>query len=132
MKRCTHRAEGRKYRRCRCPIWVDGFLGREGIRKSLDTRNWERAQGIIRQWEVEGSQPQEPQPEPVTILQAWEGFLEDAKARKLEPATVYKYDLLSRQMKRFAEDCGLRYLRNWTCPCCGNSAPHGRMRISAR
>ena len=25
-KDCAHRAEGRKYRRCKCPIWVDGFL----------------------------------------------------------------------------------------------------------
>ena len=41
----------------------------------------------------------------------WEDFLEDAKARKLEPPTVCKYDLLSRQMKSFPENCGLRFLR---------------------
>jgi hypothetical protein len=26
LKRCEHRAEGRKYRRCKCPLWADGFL----------------------------------------------------------------------------------------------------------
>jgi integrase/recombinase XerD len=114
VKKCAHRAEGRKYRRCHCPIWADGFLGREEIRKSLDTRDWEKAQDIIRQWEAEGAQPQEP--EPVTIAEAWEGFIEDVKARKLEAATVYKYDLLSRQMKRFAENCGLRFLRELELP----------------
>lgn len=116
VKGCVHRSEGRKYRRCRCPIWADGLLGREEIRKSLDTREWEKAQDIIRQWEAEGSRRQEPQPEPVTIAQAWEDFFEDVKARKLEEPTVYKYDLLSRQMKRFAENCGLRFLRELDLP----------------
>jgi integrase/recombinase XerD len=116
VKNCAHRAEGRKYRRCRCPLWADGFLGRQEIRKSLDTCNWEKAQGIIREWEAGGTDPQEPQPEPVTIAQAWEDFLEDAKARMLEPPTVYKYDLLSRQMKAFAENCGLRFLRELDLP----------------
>ena len=27
LKNCDHCTEGRKYRRCHCPIWVDGFLG---------------------------------------------------------------------------------------------------------
>src|SRR5437867_9062565 len=57
----------RKYRRCRCPIWPDGFLGREELRKSRDTRDWEKAQGIIREWEAEGSLP--PDTEPVTVAQ---------------------------------------------------------------
>jgi len=65
IKTCVHRSEGRKYRRCRCPIWADGFLGREEIRKSLDTHDWERAQGNVREWEAEGTQAAAP--EPVTI-----------------------------------------------------------------
>jgi len=28
------------YRRCTCPVWVDGTLERRRVRKSLDTRNW--------------------------------------------------------------------------------------------
>ena len=48
IKTCAHRSEGRKYRRCRCPIWADGFIGREEIRKTLNTRNWEKAQEMIR------------------------------------------------------------------------------------
>ena len=52
IKTCAHRSDARKYRRCRCPIWADGFIGREEIRKSLDTRDWEKAQGIVREWEA--------------------------------------------------------------------------------
>jgi hypothetical protein len=85
LKRCDHRSEGRKYRRC--PIWVDGFLRREEIRKSLETTDWEKAQGIIREWEVQGSQA--PEPEAVTITQAWDDFLTDARARNLREPTIY-------------------------------------------
>jgi integrase len=109
IKRCAHRSEGRKYRRCRCPIWADGFIGRGEIRKSLNTRNWEKAQEKIREWEAEGTQAVEP--EPITIAEAWEEFLSDAKARNLRKPTIYKYELLSRQMAQFANDQGIRFLR---------------------
>jgi hypothetical protein len=48
LKTCEHKSEGRKYRRCRCPLWVDGFLGTVEIRKSLEMRDWEKAQSTIR------------------------------------------------------------------------------------
>jgi integrase/recombinase XerD len=110
-KVCAHRSQGRKYRRCRCPIWADGFLGREEIRKSLDTRDWERAHGIIREWEAEGEQPAEPAP--VTVADAWRQFRADAEARNLRRPTLYKYKLLSSQMETFAQANGLRFLREF-------------------
>jgi integrase/recombinase XerD len=114
IKTCAHRDDGRKYRRCRCPIWADGFLGREEIRKSLDTRDWEKAQWIIREWEAEGQEP--PEPEAITVAQAWEQFLADAEARNLRRPTIYKYKLLSRQMESFAQANGLRFLREFDLP----------------
>jgi integrase len=114
IKRCRHRAEGRKYRRCHCTIWVDGFIGGEEIRQSLKTSNWEKAQEIVRDWEAEQSKPAEP--EPISIAQAWEEFLADAKARNLREPTVYKYELLSRQMANFATDTGIRFLRELDLP----------------
>ncbi|HXJ93078.1 MAG TPA: site-specific integrase [Terriglobia bacterium] len=111
IKRCPHRSEGRKYRRCRCPIWADGFFGRDEIRKSLDTQDWEKAQGIIRKWEAEGEQTKDP--EPVTIAQATQDFLRDAEARGLRPPTLYKYRLLFRQMESFAQGEGFRFLREF-------------------
>src|SRR5215472_16847247 len=105
VKTCAHRSQGRKYRRCRCPVWADGFIGRDEIRKSLDTRDWEKAQGIIREWEAEGKQPAEA--EPVTVADAWQQFLADAEARNLRRPTLYKYKLLSRQMEAFAQSNGL-------------------------
>src|SRR5580704_17451747 len=110
-KDCEHRNEGRKYRRCRCPIWADGFLSGQEIRKSLETRDWEKAQDMIREWEAKGVQETKSQSLHATISQATEEFLSDAEARNLHDRTVYKYRLLFRHLKAFAETRGLRFLK---------------------
>ena len=94
-------------------------LGGRILRQRRNPQELEHAQlgkgpGIIREWEAEGTQAAEP--EPVTIAEAWEEFLADAKARNLREPTLYKYDLLSRQMARFATDQGIRFLRELDLP----------------
>jgi integrase len=114
LKKCDHRNEGRKYRRCRCPIWADGFLGREEIRKSLETNDWEKAQGIIREWEAQGSQaPAEAADNRLTVEAAFEQYVADAESRQLGPTAIYKRKLLGRQMATFARDRGLRHLEEF-------------------
>jgi integrase len=105
---CPHRREGRKYRRCRCPIWVDGFLSGKEIRKSLELRSWEKAQAFVRDWEAEGAVADEEPP--ISVNEACEDFIADAEARKLSEATIYKYSLLFRQLRDFGDDRGVRYL----------------------
>ena len=109
-KDCAHRSEGRKYLRCRCPIWVDGFLAGREIRKSLDTADWQKAQDKVREWEAQDSEPKNAA-EPITIQQAGEKFIADANARKLNESTIYKYSLLFKQLGNFAQKGGLRYLK---------------------
>ena len=87
LKTCDHKGDGRKYRRCRCPIWVDGFLGDVEIRKSLELRDWEKAQTTIREWEAEGALTA-PGATPITLAQAQEDFLRDAEARGLRQQTL--------------------------------------------
>jgi len=93
---------------------MDGFIENEEIRKTLNTSNWEKAQEIILEWEAKGKRAAEP--EPVTIAEAWEEFLADAKARNLRKPTIYKYDLLSRQMAQFVTDQGIPFLRQLDLP----------------
>jgi len=114
-KDCEHREEGRKYRRCRCPIWVDGFLSGQEIRKSLETRDWEKAHDMIRQWEVKGIQDAN-RGRHVSIAQACDDFIVDAEARNLRDKTVYKYSLLFRHLKSFSEAHGLRFLKELDTP----------------
>ena len=110
---CTHRKEGRKYRRCRCPIWADGFVGRQEFRKALGTRDWDEAQKIVREWEAAGELQSLQDDQPITIEQATSEFIADAEARNLKDKTVYKYRLLFRQLAEFAKDQGIRYLKEF-------------------
>jgi Phage integrase, N-terminal SAM-like domain len=43
LQTCAHRAKGRDYTKCSCPIWCDGELNGERCRQSLKTRDWQRA-----------------------------------------------------------------------------------------
>jgi integrase/recombinase XerD len=115
-KDCEHRDEGRKYRRCRCPIWADGFLSGQDLRKSLETNDWEKAQDIIREWEATGIQDAGSRGRHVSITQASDDFLADAEARNLRERTVYKYRLLFRHLKAFAEERGLRFVKELDTP----------------
>ena len=108
-KPCEHRSEGRKYRRCRCPIWVDGSLNGQEIRKSLNTTDWQKAQEFVREWEAMESEPKAPQ-EPMTIQTAAKAFVTDAEDQKLAGSTISKYRLLFKQLGIFAQNRGFRYL----------------------
>ncbi len=108
LRSCPHRDEGRRYRRCRCPVWVDGSLRAEKIRESLKTRSWEQAQDKAR--EMEANPDAEPEPERLTIADACNQFVKDAEARHLSPATLDKYRLLFRDLKTFADGAGFRFL----------------------
>jgi integrase/recombinase XerD len=100
-KNCGHRNEGRRYRRCHCPISVEGFIGERHVRAALKTADWQRASDIVRQWEAE--QQIAGRQNPVSIADAAEKFLADTRARNLGEQTISKYDLLLRRLKDFAE-----------------------------
>jgi integrase/recombinase XerD len=108
LKRCKHRAQGRRHRHCQCPIWADGILAGIEIRESLKLRDWQRAQEHVREWEARAQRPIETAAK--TIGAAWKEFLSDLEARKLADSTIRKYRLLKRQMEEFAARRGLRFL----------------------
>jgi len=111
QKTCKHRSKGRKYRDCLCPIWAQGTLAGEMVRKSLDVRGWQKAQEIARKWEAEGAMRPEHRPDDrVTIDQAQAKFMADIEARQLNASTAYKYKMLFRQLESFAQRYSVRFL----------------------
>jgi integrase len=112
-RNCAHRHQGRKYRRCRCPIWADGFIGQQEIRKALETRDWDEAQRTIREWEALGDLPVRQEEQPITVELAKSEFLADAEARGLKDKTVYKYRLLLRLLLEFAQSVGIRFVKEF-------------------
>lgn len=106
-RNCKHRSEGRKYRRCLCPVWVAGTLGGRKIKKSLETRNWNEAAKRVQEWEAAEKITESGD---VSLADAWKNFLADLEARKLSAQTVRKYRVLERQMTAFGQARGLEGL----------------------
>ena len=93
IKNCVLRAKGRNARNCRCPIWVDGMLVEKRILKSLDMRDWQKAQETIRDWEIEGA-PVKEELKQHAVEHCVDEFMADAKARGLREPTLKKYRVL--------------------------------------
>src|SRR5437764_65982 len=51
LKKCPHQSKGREYMKCSCPIWRDGYLNSEDYRRSLKTRDWQRALRLVERLE---------------------------------------------------------------------------------
>src|ERR1700721_4864160 len=74
------------YLKCRCPIWVVGALDGKFIRKSLDTANLEKAEGLRRQIEAENGII-----ERVNVEEACDRWIADCEARPLKPPSFRKH-----------------------------------------
>lgn len=91
IKKCKHTS--RTFRRCQCPIHVEGSLGGHLIRMSLDQSNWDAATRLIGKWTEAGAIGQvygDAKPASEAIVD----FLADIKQRGLAEATIGKYRLL--------------------------------------
>jgi len=110
---CPHRAEGRRYIRCKCPIWAQGTLADEIIRESMDTRVWSKANEIIQGWNAAGTRapdaPPEPKPQPagITIVAACAAFKREMAAQKLRDSSQKKYRTMFNQLDAFAKGAGI-------------------------
>jgi integrase/recombinase XerD len=93
--------------RCKCPIWVRGHLpdGRK-VRRALKERDWTKAQMLVRNWEVDGTNPR---PTSHTIEDWRDKFIDDAASRGLSESTMRLYRLLFKQLIQFASDRGYKY-----------------------
>jgi site-specific recombinase XerD len=91
---------------------VQGRLGSEPIRETLDTRNWERASALVHQWDAQGKRSI-GEPQLITVETVCDEFLRDAAARELRESTLKKYRQLIGQMKAFAKASGLPHLEEW-------------------
>ena len=84
-----------RYRRCRCPIYVEGTLGTESIRKALNQTSWEAASELLAAWTASGEVGKvKVKIEIPLITEAEKKFLDDADARHLGWQTIKKYRYL--------------------------------------
>src|SRR5580692_1886154 len=93
LNTCKHVNKGRKYRACSCPLAVEGKLHGVTIRRTLDLRNWEAAQKLVREWEVNGDKPV------VTVSVAYERFLAQRKAKGMSADMLHKHEKLGIELQ---------------------------------
>jgi integrase len=103
LESCKHTS--RRHKGCRCPIWAEGKIHGKKIRKSLDLRNWEAASKLTRDWEIHAPE------KTVTVSDAIDRFLADAKARGLSAGTLLKYE---QSMKALKDTFGKQIVRQLT------------------
>ena len=78
----SRHARGARNCRNRCPLWVQGTLGGETIRKTLNLTAWEAASDLVRGWESAGQIGAVRLTVP-TLQEAVAKYLADARARGL-------------------------------------------------
>jgi site-specific recombinase XerD len=105
---CAHRAKGRNWRKCACPIWVQGSLSSEYIRKSLDLSSWTAASELVHGWESAGEIGGRRSEAPSTR----DAIAKYIAASHVKPQTLLKTkDALERLFLGFCQARGLRRLR---------------------
>jgi integrase/recombinase XerD len=103
---CDHKDKGRTFKRCKCPIWIQGTVAGHQLRYSLDVTSWERAEELKLQI-ANGTQPKE---EGITINEALDKFIVETISRNLSPSTLGKYRLLRDNLATFGEQYGISLL----------------------
>ena len=97
--------------RMRCPLWVQGSLGGEYIRKALNLSAWEAASDLVRSWESSG-QIGVVRAEIPTIKEAVQKFVADGEARNLNAESLKKMrDAVERLFLGFCIKQGYRLLK---------------------
>lgn len=113
---CAHR-DDLKYRRCRCPKWIDGYVDGKRARQSAQTRSWGQAGRNARLIEEAADPSKQRQPTPTTIANAIEAFLADEKGRNLSKETTKQSKtLFQKQFLSWTKHRGLSRLRDLTPP----------------
>ena len=96
---CAHKDE-LKYRRCRCPKWIDGYVDGKRFRQSAKTRSWEQAERKARSLEDASDPAKPPQPKVTTIADAVDVFIADEKGRSLSKETTKQSKTLFEKIVR--------------------------------
>lgn len=99
---CPHKAKGRDYLKCSCPIWADGYNnGKRELRKSLGTRDMARARKKAAALE----NPEEHR-ESKDLADVIPLFLKHCKARGTQDSSISKYTSSTKALLAFCEKRG--------------------------
>ena len=118
----------RSWKKCSCPIYASGTLGRKFRRKNTERHIWDEAKAVVAVWhaaqawdgKIEVPAPLVPTPEPasgrVTLADAFTAFLAIRAGAKIAPSTLRKYKTFTKQLRAYADNKGYVMLDQFTAP----------------
>jgi site-specific recombinase XerD len=120
----------RGWKKCNCPIYASGTLGRKFKRRNTECRSWDEAKAVITPWEETQSwdarnpgpialipEPRrefEAEPNGVTIAEATESFLANRQNRGIAQPTQRKYRTFVKQLRAYCDSRGYVRLEQLT------------------
>lgn len=108
---CPHRSKGPGFTKCTCPIRIVGWLNGQRYRRSLNLRDWARAEKRLSAIEANPEQATIAAP---TLIACTSLYLADCEARKLQESTIKSYRKTMEHLKQFSESSGLRLMEDIT------------------
>jgi integrase/recombinase XerD len=111
---CQHRANIH-WKRCKCLVWCQGLLRNEYHRKSLNTQSWETGELIIREWDKRGKA--ETKPQPVTLEQAADAFLQHCADAGFRDRTLYRHRVWLARFNKWAAGWNYKFLSEIDTHC---------------
>ena len=109
--KCPHRAKGRAWMKCGCPIWCDGDYDGRRVRQSLNTRDWARAGRKLATLEDQLNRGGHAAARRRTVADAAALFLAQ---REVEPSTMKKYRRIMDRVETFAGERHIASMDNFT------------------
>lgn len=109
LPECPHRAKGRRWTKCDCPIHCDGTVNGERFRQSMDTFNWERARRRCE--EIEADTRKERIRKPVD--EAVAAFLA-SRERDIERSTFRRYRRILTPFMEYARRMSVDVMDDWS------------------
>ncbi len=103
---CRHRHKGEDYLNCSCPLWAKGFLNDRRYRRSLKTRDLQRAAKRLAEIESPDALPMKP------IKEATSAFVKHG--HYLAEASLTKRTLRMEKLEDYAAANGIEYLSEFT------------------
>jgi integrase len=102
------------YRKCSCPLYAEGKVGDEILKKTaLNLTSWEAAQKKVREWEAAGTLKTTA---PVSLKFATARYLAELEARHISAASRRKFELLFDLLATFMVSQGLTNIRQLDVP----------------
>ncbi len=111
VSRCRHRGD-RDHLRCDCPVWVQGRIRGQQVRRSTKEHSERLAWNVVNDWIEHGLPEDEKSQDEISIAQAKTEFIASCKAKGNKESTLVYQRKLVQDLVDFCKDKNLWKLKD--------------------